>query len=198
MTEPERVQGLIIRSADSGEANLVLTLITKERGKIAAFAKSARRSQKRFSGGLEIFDRGEFEFGVLRDTKLLVLQAFKPEPMFQRIRQDLTKLSVSSLLCEACDALLLEGIEEEENFVLMETALRSIDEAANDRESLRSGYFGLANLLIRTGFADVGAIKEPSAKSMLGLLERLESCVEREIKSKNSVRLAIESLTQKK
>ena len=49
-------EGIVIRTHASGDSNLVVKLMTPERGKLALFAKSARASSKNFRSGLEVFD----------------------------------------------------------------------------------------------------------------------------------------------
>lgn len=45
--------GLLLRRVEYGEADLVLTLLTKKHGKVSALARGARRNSKRFGGVLE-------------------------------------------------------------------------------------------------------------------------------------------------
>jgi DNA repair protein RecO (recombination protein O) len=53
---PDQVtRAFLLRSVDYGESDRVLTLLTEHRGRIAAIARGARRSQKRFGGALEPF-----------------------------------------------------------------------------------------------------------------------------------------------
>ena len=44
--------GVVLRSVPHGEADLILTLFTRVLGKVSALARGARRSRKRFPGGL--------------------------------------------------------------------------------------------------------------------------------------------------
>lgn len=49
-----RVQGIILRTIDYGEADRVVTLLCREGGKIGAWARGAQKSHKRYAGVLEI------------------------------------------------------------------------------------------------------------------------------------------------
>lgn len=55
--QEQRLTALVLRRVDYGEADRIVTFYTRELGKVAAFARSARKSQKRFGGALEPFDR---------------------------------------------------------------------------------------------------------------------------------------------
>jgi DNA repair protein RecO (recombination protein O) len=48
-------EALVLRSVPFGEADLVVTLLTAQHGRIGAFARSARKSTKRFAGGIGPF-----------------------------------------------------------------------------------------------------------------------------------------------
>lgn len=45
--------GVVLRSTPVGESDLVVQLFTRDRGRLSAVARGARRSRRRFGGGLE-------------------------------------------------------------------------------------------------------------------------------------------------
>ena len=57
MTQEQRLLGIVLKRVDYGESDRIVTFFTRELGKVAAFARSARKSQKRFGGSLEPFHR---------------------------------------------------------------------------------------------------------------------------------------------
>ena len=50
-----KLTGIVLRTVDTGESDRVVTLLSRERGKVAAFARGARASRRRFGGSLEPF-----------------------------------------------------------------------------------------------------------------------------------------------
>ena len=54
-----RVDALVLRAIAYGEADAVVHLLVRGRGRISAFARGARSSRKRFGGALEPFQRVE-------------------------------------------------------------------------------------------------------------------------------------------
>ncbi len=48
----QRLAAIVLRKAASGEADLVVTFLTRELGLVSALAKNARKSRRRFGGGL--------------------------------------------------------------------------------------------------------------------------------------------------
>jgi len=71
-------QALLLRRVEYGESDLIVTLLTDTVGRISALARGARKSVKRFGGGLEAMhtlrieydDRPGAELSALRDAKL--------------------------------------------------------------------------------------------------------------------------------
>ena len=46
-------EGVVLRTAKLGEADRILTLLTRDHGKVRAVAKGVRRTKSRFGGRLE-------------------------------------------------------------------------------------------------------------------------------------------------
>ncbi|TCD54025.1 DNA repair protein RecO [Alloscardovia theropitheci] len=53
-------EGVVLRTIKLGEADRIVTIMTKSHGKIRAVAKGARRTKSRFGGRLEPFARNKF------------------------------------------------------------------------------------------------------------------------------------------
>ena len=53
----ETCEALVLRKSSYGEADLLVTLFSRELGKFRALAKNAKKSRKRFGGHLEFFNR---------------------------------------------------------------------------------------------------------------------------------------------
>ncbi len=52
----ETYQSFILKKSDYGEADIIITLFSKEAGKFRALARNAKRSRKRFGGLLDFFN----------------------------------------------------------------------------------------------------------------------------------------------
>ena len=52
----ETCEALVLRKSSYGEADLLVTLFSRELGKFRALAKNAKKSQKRFGGRLDFFN----------------------------------------------------------------------------------------------------------------------------------------------
>ena len=58
--------GIILKAINFGEADKLLTILTKSKGKIRAIAKGIRRARAKFSGSLENYCN---EFVFLASTR---------------------------------------------------------------------------------------------------------------------------------
>ena len=61
MQTPVIVTGLILKQTPIGEYDRRICLLTKERGKISAFAKGSRKPGNRLAGATNPFSFGEFK-----------------------------------------------------------------------------------------------------------------------------------------
>ena len=51
------VLGIVVGHVDYGEADRIVHLLTPEQGRVAAMARGARKSRKRFGGALDLGNR---------------------------------------------------------------------------------------------------------------------------------------------
>ena len=120
-----RVEAVVLRHADWGEADRLLTLYTRERGKVRAIAKGARKIRSRKAGHLEPFTRVTLQLAQGRDL-LIVTQADTVDAYIS-LGEDLVKTGYASYVVELLDRFTYED-ESENNaiFVLLTEILGRI------------------------------------------------------------------------
>ncbi len=126
MTEQRsfRLEAVVLRHADWGEADRLLTLYSRERGKVRAIAKGVRKVHSRKAGHLEPFTRVTLQLAKGRDL-LIVTQADTVEA-YLPIRDNLVKTTHASYLVELLDRFTTEDVSENCNIfrLLTETLSR--------------------------------------------------------------------------
>jgi len=102
-------EAVVLRVAQSGEADAIVHLLARERGRRTAFARAARKSRKRFVGCLEPFHHIRIDATIRRTQRLDQLDQAEAIDSFPELKADLAKLCLASYFCEMVDALLVEG-----------------------------------------------------------------------------------------
>lgn len=127
MSAPQRsykATGIILRGRTYGEADRILTLYTKERGKIDAIAKGARRTKSHLAGRLEFGN--EVELGMHRGRNLdVVVSADIIEPHWQRLVQP-ERFAAANIIVELIDAFCEPDLEQPEIYQLLTAALAAV------------------------------------------------------------------------
>ena len=66
-----RVNAVVLRHADWGEADRIITLYTREQGKLRALAKGARKMRSRKAGHLEPFTHITAQLAAAHDMPII-------------------------------------------------------------------------------------------------------------------------------
>ncbi|GAB4505446.1 MAG: DNA repair protein RecO [Anaerolineales bacterium] len=102
-----RADAIVLRHADWGEADRLVTLYTREQGKVRAVAKGARKMTSRKAGHLEPFTHVKLQLARGRDL-LIVTQAETLEA-YLPLREDLILTGSASYVVELLDRSVYEG-----------------------------------------------------------------------------------------
>lgn len=129
-----RTEAIVLRGANYGEADRILTLLTLRYGKLNAIAKGIRRPISRQTGHLELFNHVDVLLAVGRD--LDVLTQSEVSHSFRRLREDLQRTSYAYYLVELVDRLVEERVQNEEVFGLALAGLRVLDAGGDPRLTL--------------------------------------------------------------
>ena len=68
-----RTEAIVLRQQVFGEADRILTLLTPNRGKVAAIAKGVRRISSRKAGHLDLFMRADVLMTIARNLDIIKL-----------------------------------------------------------------------------------------------------------------------------
>ena len=95
-----RSLGLVLRSVEVFETSLVVTLFTRELGKVAALAKGARRLKSPFQGGLDLLGVSDIVLLHKASEALDLLTEAAPVERFASLRRDLAALYAGYYIAE--------------------------------------------------------------------------------------------------
>ena len=104
-----KTEGIVLKRRNFGEADRILTVFTKQRGKISVLAKGVRRITSRRAGNVELLNRVSI---FLHQTKgMPILTEAESLETYSTIKQDLKLSSVAFHILELVDKLTAENQE---------------------------------------------------------------------------------------
>ena len=110
---------ILLRRVEYGDYDLILTFLTRDFGKLSAIAKSARKSTKRFAGGLELFSVLRIVCTSGRRSGLPILQEAVLINLHPAIRTDIMKTAQANYWAELIDRWAEEAEQQPELFHLL-------------------------------------------------------------------------------
>lgn len=142
-----KIQGVILRRKDLGEADRILTIFTKERGKIRVVAKGVKKPTSRKAGFVELFTH--ISAVIASGSSLDILSQVDAVESYARLRGDLEMTIIASHFCELVDAFASDEDENTPLFQLLVSSLGYLE--TTDDIRLITRYFEL-HLLRLAGF----------------------------------------------
>lgn len=124
-----RTEGIVLRRTDFGEADRLLTLYTRDYGKIKALAKGARKPNSRKTGHVELFMRTEFMIATGRDIGV-VTQAELVET-YPALRDDLVRTTYAAYAVELLDKFTADEDKNPALYALLQEGLGWMNEGDN-------------------------------------------------------------------
>jgi len=143
-----RVDAVVLRHSDYGEADRLLTLYTRQRGKMRVIAKGARKIASRKAGHIEPFTHVKLQLAAGREMFILTqadtIDAYLP------LRDDLILTSHTSYVIELLDRFTYE--DETENATIFRLVTDTLSRLASNADVWLVLRFYEMRLLDQLGF----------------------------------------------
>jgi DNA repair protein RecO (recombination protein O) len=117
---------LVLSTLDYGETDRLVTLLTREHGKLTAFAAGARKSKRRFAGALEPFMRLRVHLVETRGSTVR-LDSADIVAGYYAVREDLALIARALYAVELCRELTRDHEPHPELYALLEEYLARLD-----------------------------------------------------------------------
>jgi DNA repair protein RecO (recombination protein O) len=133
-------EAIVLRTWPFHEADLLVSLFTREQGKVKGVARHAMRSRKRFGGALEPMTHVRASYVEKPRQELVRLDAFEvlSSPLSRQV--DYARTAALQLVAEVLEEAMPEGAPEDAVFRL---ALAVLDELQVGRVWMPITYFAL-------------------------------------------------------
>jgi len=118
------VTGMVIKTIPVGEYDKSVTILTKERGKISAFAKGARKQNSRFCAAANPFSFGTFKLFVGKSSYNIMEADISN--YFETLRSDFEGAYYGIYFLEIADYYTRENNDEKEMLKLLYQSMRAL------------------------------------------------------------------------
>ena len=116
---------IVLHRINLGETDKILTLFTREKGKLSAVARGARKPLSKMPGATELFTHSRMQIAVGRSLDV-VTQA-EIVNAFSNTRADLARIAYASVITELADRFMEERDPHPEVFSLTLGALGALE-----------------------------------------------------------------------
>jgi DNA repair protein RecO (recombination protein O) len=123
-----KTEGIVIKNTDYGESHKIVTLYTKEYGKLSLMARGAKKPKSRLSATSQLFTYGLFLFFRKSPRSMGTLSQGERLQSFHTLRQDLFKTAYAAYFAELVDKLTEDDEREPFLFQLLLTAFSHLEE----------------------------------------------------------------------
>jgi DNA repair protein RecO (recombination protein O) len=147
MRQTIATKAIVLRRVAYGEADWVVTLLGRDTGHVSALARSARKSTRRFAGGLGMAMAGEATLRERPGAELLSLESFDVYDDHAQLATDVAKAAHAAYAVELCDRLCPARHPEPGVFEWLSEFLVRLNSGTATAERLRVFELGLLRRL---------------------------------------------------
>ena len=123
--ETFKIEGVVLNTADFGEANRVVTLFTKELGKLETNAYGCRRAKSPLSGATQMFNHISAE--ISQGGKVDIIREAEILDFYGNLTADIERLAYAAFFFEIVDKMTLPKFPEPDIFDLLIKSLPALN-----------------------------------------------------------------------
>ena len=154
MQELVNVTAIVLNSSPIGEYDRRVVMLTKEKGKITAFAKGARRQNSKLMAATNLFAFGEFKLYPGRNS--YTMSDAQIQNYFEELRIDFEGAYYGMFFLEVCDYYTRENNDEKEFLKLVYQSLKALSVKSLNRKLVQC-IFEMKAMVINGEFPGIPA-----------------------------------------
>jgi DNA repair protein RecO (recombination protein O) len=136
-----KAEAIVLRHQAVGEADRVVTVFTREYGRLRTAARGVRRTTSRLAGRIQPYTHARLL--LARGRTLDVIAQAEVVAAFAGLRRNLTRSAYAAYVAELVDRFLPDRDRNESVFALLRTTLAALDRAAEDDAQVHALWFAL-------------------------------------------------------
>lgn len=126
-----KIEGIILKRLNLGEADRILTVLSRESGKISIRAPGVRRIPSRRSSHVELLNHSQFTLYSSSKTFMPIVTEAQTLEDFSSIKDNLAKVGYAYYICELINGLCPDNQEEKSVFFHLRGTLFALSQTSN-------------------------------------------------------------------
>ena len=188
-----KTSGIVTKTTKYGETSLIVTVLTRDFGKISAIANNVRTKKSQMISGLQLFAYSELVMYKAKSKKgLYNLNEMTVIESFSGLRYDLDKMAYAAYFAEAASGAVTEEQTDEEILRLLLNTLYALDRCLCSYEKLKTVFEW--RLAAESGYAPLVSVCEKCGKTpekaLLSLSSGTVHCPDCITNSENTAQLS--------
>jgi DNA repair protein RecO (recombination protein O) len=144
-------EGIVLRRVNYGEADRILTVLTREHGKVGVIARGVRKAGSRLAAQTDLFERSRMQLAEGRGELLVLAQAQRSSGPPPAVAADPRRAACAGVVAELTDRVLEGHLPDADVFLLVAGSLDELGEA--DRDPRRALVWFARQMISRLGYA---------------------------------------------
>jgi len=170
-----KMEGIVLKRRNLGEADRILTILSKEFGKITVKAPGVRRISSRRSSHVELLNFSQFTIYKTSKTCMPIVTEAQTFEDFSSIKSDLYKIGYAYYICELINGLCADNQENRSIFFYLKSVLLELSKTSNAQSLIKKFE---KDLLMELGFWSEAKLLQTQDSQMV-----MEKLLERKIKT---------------
>ena len=133
-----KTEGLVLRETEYKDADKLLTVLTRDRGKLTLRARGVRSRSSRLKSGCQLLAYSEFT--VFENKSSQLIDEAVPIMLFLPLREDIEKLSLASYFAQVSEALSQEDNPGPELLSLCLNSLYALSEMDRPQALIKASF----------------------------------------------------------
>ncbi len=184
-------EGIVLAAKNTGEADKILTIFTKNFGKLEVLAKNVKKLNSKRASASQVLSHSKF---AIARSKVTTLAEAVVSNQFLKIKSNLTKLALAWQALEVLNLLVPTEVAYHEIFEDLLSFLKKLEKTSNFHEAkIKLAAFEI-KLLIKTGWlGEDFKVKSFSNFSALEkfLTSKFEAISQRRLKSYQFAKMVV-------
>ncbi len=148
----QKTEGIVIRWFELGDTSKVVTLYTRDFGKIKVVAKGLKKMKSKFGAAMELFSLAEIVFYKKANRELQLLSDAELLEEYSGFKEDYLKFQAANCLVQLLDKFTPDEEKDARLFNMLRKALALLSQAESSPDLVVLSYIFSIKLIALAGY----------------------------------------------